>query len=98
MFQDFERTNPLTKGACQIDLLITTSAKTIYLCEFKVRDRIESNLIQEVQRKVKTLRIPRGYSLRPVLVYEGTMSEKTKYDLKNYFHYMIPFEDFLIHS
>jgi AAA+ ATPase superfamily predicted ATPase len=94
----YQRKTARTKGACQIDLLITTSAKIIYLCEFKVRDRIESNLIQEIQRKIKTLRIPRGYSLRPVLIYEGTMSEKTKYDLKNYFHYMIPFENFLTDS
>jgi AAA+ ATPase superfamily predicted ATPase len=84
-----------TKGACQIDILITTEHKTIYLCELKVRDKITPNVINEVQQKIKVLSIPRGYSIRPILIYEGNLSEKTEYQLKTYFHQLITFAEFL---
>jgi len=90
-----QRKTARTKGACQIDILITTKDKTIFICELKVKDKIESSVIKDVERKIKTLRIPRGYSLRPILIYEGDLTEKTEQDLKRYFSRLIKFAEFL---
>ncbi len=89
-----QKASARTKGACQIDLLITTQHKTIYVCEFKVRDQLDPSLIKEVQKKIQTLTIPRGYSVRPILVFEGAMSEKSEQGLKGFFHQLVSFEDF----
>lgn len=91
----FQKKTARTKGACQIDILITTEHKTIYICELKVRDKIESSLIKEVQKKIKALQLPRGYSIRPILIYEGELSEKIEYELKGFFHQLISFSEFL---
>jgi len=90
----FQKKTARTKGACQIDLLITTEHKSIYLCELKVRDKLDSSSIKEVQKKIKTLQIPRGYSIRPILIYEGDFTEKVKYELNSFFHQLISFNDF----
>jgi AAA+ ATPase superfamily predicted ATPase len=91
----FQKKTARTKGACQIDILITTEHKTIYLCELKVRDKIDNSSIKEVQNKIKTLQIPRGYSIRPILIYEGDLSLKNEYELKRFFQQLVPFKEFL---
>jgi AAA+ ATPase superfamily predicted ATPase len=91
----FQKKTARTKGACQIDLLITTVYKTIYLCELKVREHLSSQLIKEIQRKIDVLQIPRGYSIHPVLIYEGTLTEKTEYELKSFFNHLVCFDEFL---
>lgn len=91
----FQKKTARTKGACQIDILITTEHKNIYICELKVRDQINSSSIKEVQKKIKTLQIPRGYSVRPILIYEGDLSEKHEYELKGFYQQLIPFSEFL---
>lgn len=90
-----QRKTARTKGACQIDILITTEHKTIYLCELKVREQLTGQLIKEMQKKIKVLQIPRGYSIRPILIYEGEISEKNKYELKGFFDQLISFSEFL---
>ncbi len=91
----FQKKTARTKGACQIDLLITTTYKNIYLCELKVRDEIKAKIIHEVKRKVSVLQIPRGYSVRPILIYEGNMTEKTRYELAAYFHELVSFDQLI---
>lgn len=64
---------------CQIDLLIQT-AKCAYLVEMKRRNVIDESVINEVEEKMNRLKLKRGMSLRPVLVYEGNLSKRVSAD------------------
>ena len=53
----------------QIDYLIQTKFRTLYVCEIKFsKDPIGRDAIAEVQRKIEALSFPRGFSYRPVLI------------------------------
>ena len=71
-FQNPTKTN---KGACRIDLLIQTKFNTLYLCEIKFQKKINRNVINEIDKKIATLKRPKNISIRPVLIYEGEISE-----------------------
>lgn len=58
---------------CQIDLLIHTK-NTLYVCEIKLRHRIEHSVIDEIQEKIRKLKGIRHLSVRPVLIYQGKLS------------------------
>jgi uncharacterized protein len=70
----FQRKTQRQRG-CQIDYLIQTRNKTLYVCEIKFsRNTIPSTVAHEVQEKVARLQIPRNMSYRPVLIYAGEIS------------------------
>jgi len=71
-FQNPTKTN---KGACQIDILIQSKFNTLYLCEIKFQKKINRNVINEIDKKIATLKKPKNISIRPVLIYEGELSE-----------------------
>ena len=75
----------------QIDLLVQTP-KSVYLVEIKRRARISSAIEDEVQEKVRRLRVPRGTSVRTVLVYDGTIALEVEEN--GYFDYLVPVESF----
>jgi AAA+ ATPase superfamily predicted ATPase len=70
--------NSKNKGGCQIDFLIHTKEQTIYVCEFKFRKRIGTEVIQDVKNKIKVLKCPRYLSIRKVLIYEGGLVERVR--------------------
>ena len=76
----------------QIDLLIHTQY-TIYVCEIKFRKRINSNCIAEMTEKIIRLKAPAQFSIRPVLIYQGVISETVV--KSNYFSHLISFSDLL---
>ena len=78
--------------ACQIDLLLQTKNR-LYICEIKLRKKIEPQVIAEVQEKISKLKIPRSLSIRPVLIYEGELSNTLRED--DYFSAQIAFGDLL---
>lgn len=62
---------------CQIDYLIQTKFNTLYVCEIKFSAKeIKMDVIQEVQNKISLLKIPKGFSCRPVLIYVNELNEK----------------------
>lgn len=77
---------------CQIDLLIQTKF-TLYVCEIKFRKIISSKVINEMQEKINRLKVPQGFSLRPVLIYSGKLENKLLKE--DYFDRLICFEDVL---
>lgn len=87
----FQRKTLRTK-ACQVDLLIQTK-NCLYVCEIKFRKKIEWQVVQEVQTKISKLKIPKSISVRPVLIFEGDISESLKKD--DYFTVQISFGDLL---
>ena len=66
-------------SGCQIDLLLQTR-HTIYLIEIKRREQIGEDVVAEVQEKVHRLKVRRGMSVIPVLVYEGRLSKRIAAD------------------
>ncbi len=72
----FQKKTARTKGACQIDLMITSRFGTVYVCEIKMRKVIGPEVIKEVQQKIKVLARPKNISVRPVLIYAGHLEEE----------------------
>ena len=65
------------KQGCQIDYLIQTKPSTLYVCEIKyTRSIIRKYVIEEVEEKIRRLKIPRHTSIRPVLVHLGDIHDE----------------------
>ncbi len=61
----------------QIDYLIVDKFNTIWLCEVKFsKSPISSELIMDINRKIKNLDIKKGYSVRPVLIHVNSVSDE----------------------
>ncbi len=65
-----------TGAGCQIDYMIQTRFNTLYICEIKFsKNKIGHSIIQEVQKKIDTLKRPKGFSCRPVLIHVNGVSD-----------------------
>jgi uncharacterized protein len=83
-----------SKQGCQIDYMIQTTFNTLYLCEIKFsKNLVGTQVIDEVQHKIDRLKIPRGYSIRPVLIHvNGVTADVEK---SGFFAAIIDFGSFL---
>lgn len=71
------QTQSARRQGCQIDYLIQTRFNTIYICEIKFsQTRLTMNVITEIKAKMTALKLPRGFSCRPVLVHVNGVSPK----------------------
>lgn len=71
----FQRKTQRMKG-CQIDLLIQTKHNTLYVCEIKFSSsEVKSSVIEEMEKKIESLSIPKGVSVRPVLIHVNGVSQ-----------------------
>jgi len=72
----FFQTKTTKRDGCQIDYLIQTRFKTLYVCEIKFKkDQIHVDIIKELELKIKRLKIPRYVSIRPVLIHVNGVSD-----------------------
>ena len=56
--------------------MIQTKFGTCYLCEIKFSSReITKSVIDEVKQKIRSLRLPKGMSIRPVLIHVNGVDE-----------------------
>lgn len=78
--------------ACQIDLLLQTK-HTDYLVEIKRRETLGEEVVGEVQERARKLKVKRGVSVIPVLVYAGRLSKRVPAD--GYFAKVISVEDLI---
>lgn len=82
------------RSGCQIDLMIQTKFNTLYLCEIKFcKNEITNEILEEVSKKMDRLSLPRGFSIRPVLVHVNGVSDHVVE--KEFFSHIIDFSDFL---
>lgn len=89
----FQRKTTVQDG-CQIDYMIQTKYNTLYLCEIKFsKNEIGPKIISEMQEKISRLKIPKGFSYRPVLIHVNGVSEFV--EEKQYFTSIIDFSRFL---
>lgn len=79
-------------GGCQVDLLVQTNT-SYHLVEVKRKETIGREIIDEMNRKVTRLSLPRGASVRRALVYEGELVRSVVAD--GYFDVLIPFRKLL---
>ena len=57
---------------------------------------IPKKVISEVQEKIERLKLPKGYTVRPVLIYSGALASGVKND--GYFVKIIDFDKLLTTS
>lgn len=82
------------KKGCQIDYLVQTRDKCLYLCEIKFSTNpIQPTVIQEVEQKVSALSLPRGFSVRPILIHVNGVAPALL--ATEYFSAIIDFSQFL---
>ncbi len=80
--------------ACQIDYLIETKYKTLYVCEVKFsRDPVGVGVIAEVEEKIRRLAKTKNTVCIPVLIYVNGVSESLIE--KDYFRYLINMQEVL---
>jgi len=71
----FFQTPTTRRKGCQIDYLIQTTQGPLFLCKIKFhRGKIRSQVIAEVEAKLKKLVKPRHTSIFPVLIHVGDVS------------------------
>jgi len=68
-----------TGNGLQIDLLMR-SRHALYVVEIKRRERIGEEVVDEVREKIRKIRIKRGMSVFPILVYDGALSKRIPSD------------------
>ena len=74
----FQRQSSRHAG-CQIDYMIQTKLGVIYLCEVKFRHNyVNTQVIDDVQRKIERLNIPKNMSIQPVLIHIGGVSDEVE--------------------
>ncbi len=62
--------------ACQVDYMVQTKFGGLYLCEIKFsRNIIRSDVIDEVEEKIKKLYIPRNFSIKPILIHASEVHD-----------------------
>lgn len=62
---------------CQIDYLIQTRFNTLFACEIKfLKQEVKTDIIEEIQEKIKKLSLPKGFSCFPVLVHVNGVHER----------------------
>ena len=71
----FQRKTKRVKG-CQIDYLIQNHYNNLFVCEIKFsRNTIGTQIIEEVNEKIKRLSLPKGFSTWPVLIHVNGVTD-----------------------
>lgn len=89
----FQRQTQRQRG-CQIDLLIQSRLRAVFLCEVKFsKQPVGMKVVHQVQEKQNRLSLPRGWSIRPVLIHvNGATSDVIESDT---FHHIIDFSELI---
>ena len=78
-FGPFFQNGTKRQKGCQIDLMIQTVQRTLYLCEIKFNtSEVRGGVIKEMEKRIERLSIPKGFSLRPVLIHVNGVSQSVK--------------------
>lgn len=90
----FRQSKTTTQQGCQIDYLIQTTTKTLFVCEFKfTRREIGIDIIEQMQNKINALKVPRGFATVPVLFHISGVSSSVA--TNDYFYRIIDITSFL---
>lgn len=79
---------------CQIDFMIQTRFDTLYICEIKFsKNPIKSNIIADMNEKIRRLKVPKHISRRTVLIHVNGVSDEIVE--RDYFSHIISFGSLL---
>lgn len=71
----FQRKTIKQEG-CQIDYVVQTRMKNLYLCEIKFSDKeIGMKVVQEMNQKMKALKAPANFGCVPILIHTGSVAK-----------------------
>lgn len=87
------QTKTKAREGCQVDLMVLCKRDYLYLCELKFKNRIGMEVVDEMEEKIRKLKLPRSISVRPVLVYSGTLTSDLS--RSDYFSKILNFEELL---
>ncbi|MCW5588534.1 MAG: AAA family ATPase [Legionellales bacterium] len=100
-FEDVVFVNPFfqrktkQQAGCQIDLLIQTKFNCAFVCEIKFhKSELNTSIINEVDEKIKKLKLPKNFSYRPVLIHVNGIRDALKEE--GYFSNIIDFGEILL--
>lgn len=90
----YRQSKRTTQKGCQIDYLVQTQTKNLFVNEFKFKRReLNTDIIGQVQEKVDALKVPRGFAAIPVLFHLGGVTSAVATD--SYFFRVIDITSFL---
>ena len=90
----YRQSKTVSRRGCQIDYLVQTFTKNLFVCEFKFKRReLGIGIIDTMKEKVNALKIPRGYAAIPILFHVGGVSFSV--ETSSYFYRVIDISDFL---
>lgn len=93
----YRQSKTTTQKGCQIDYLVQTFTKNLFICEFKFKRReIGPEIIDQMQDKIKALKVPKGFATIPVLFHIGGVCSSV--ETKGYFYRIIDIANFLTSS
>ncbi len=90
----YRQTKTTTRSGCQIDYLVQTITRNLFICEFKFKRReLGIEIIDQMKDKVQALKVPRGFACIPVLFHIGGVSSAVA--TSDYFYRIVDIVDFL---
>ena len=90
----FYQSHTKRQSGCQIDYMIQHRFNNLYLIEIKFsKNKIGPQIIEEMEEKRKRLKVPRNFSMRPVLIHVNGVEERVLES--GYFDKIIDFGQFL---
>ncbi len=82
----------IQKG-CQVDFLVQTHTKNLFVCEFKFKRReLGIDIIDDMKEKIKALKVPRGFATVPILFHIGGVTSSVA--TEGYFYRIVDINDF----
>jgi hypothetical protein len=64
------------------------------VCEIKFKSQISTSVIQEVDRKIGAIKLPKNQSIRTVLIYDGQLTPSIEEDQA--FDFLIPASELFV--
>ena len=93
-FGPYRQSKTTTQRGCQIDFLVQTLTKNLFICEFKFKRReLGIDIIDSIKDKIKALKVPRGFATVPVLFHIGGVTSSVA--TESFFYRIIDINDFL---
>jgi uncharacterized protein len=90
----YRQSTTTTQKGCQIDYLIQTVTKNLFVCEFTFKRReLGIDIIDDIKEKISALKVPKGFATVPVLFHLGGVSSTVA--TNGYFYRIIDITDFV---
>lgn len=82
------------RRGCQVDFVVQTKYRCLYLCEIKfTQGPVGIHVIESMQHKTKALALPRGFSYRTVLIHVNGVTDEVRES--HFFDHTIDFSDLM---